>query len=205
MKIAVLTTGSINNRKGMFNNVQERIVHLQCVDNIHVDAFIVGHIDSWLFRLLRSKLKKNKNRFETKDKSIVGDVTYNNLWVKNKVYDYILTHILKLKDVSCKNQLYKFVDLFKDYDLLSTHAIEDMYIAYLVKQKYGIPFVHTWHGSDINILPFSNKPRFDLTKLLIENADFNFFVSKKLLETSNKITITNNKDHFYTGPSDIYF
>lgn len=198
MKIAILTSGDVNNRKGMFNNVQERIIHLQRVDNIKVDSYIIRHYDSWLFKLLR---KKNDI---IEDQSIVGEVTYNNLWVKHNIYDYILTIKLKLKDVSCKNQLYKFVDLFKEYDLLSAHSQADMFIAYLVKEKYGIPFVNTWHGGDINVLPFTNKYGFKLTKLLIEKADFNFFVSKKLLETSNKITKSNNKDHLYTGPSDIY-
>lgn len=199
MKIAILTSGDVNNRKGMFNNVHERAFHLKKVDNIKVDSFIIRHYDSWLFKLFRKKNVK------IEDKSIVGDVMYNNLWVKHNVYDYILTYKLKLKDVSCKNQLFKFVDLFKDYDLLSAHSQADMFIAYLVKKKYGIPFVNTWHGGDINVLPFSNKYGFILTKLLIEKADFNFFVSKKLLETSNRITQTNNKDNLYTGPSDIYF
>lgn len=39
MKIAVLTSGDVNNRKGMFNNVQERNIHIQKVDNIKVDTF----------------------------------------------------------------------------------------------------------------------------------------------------------------------
>ncbi len=94
---------------------------------------------------------------------------------KNKAWDYILTYCLKRKDISCKSQLGKYVILYKNFDLLSAHALPDMYLAYLVKQKYGIPFMNTWHGSDINIWPFVSKKGFETTKLLMVNADYNFF------------------------------
>jgi glycosyltransferase involved in cell wall biosynthesis len=79
-----------------------------------------------------------------------------------------------------------------------------MYLAYLVKQKYGIPFVTTWHGSDINVWPFVNKEGFKTTKLILENADFNFFVSKKLMSVSDQITTKGSKDYLYSGPADNY-
>lgn len=198
MKIAILNTGSIHNRKGAFNNVHERIKHLQEIPHNEIDVYLVRHYDSWVFRLLR-KLKDVKE-----DISIVDGVKYNNLWVKHKMFDYILTYRMRNKDISCRSQLDRFVDLFKDYDLLSVHALPDMYIAYLVKQKYGIPFVTTWHGSDINVWPFVNRKGFKTTKLILENADFNFFVSKKLMSVSNRITEKGSKDYLYSGPSDIY-
>jgi teichuronic acid biosynthesis glycosyltransferase TuaC len=198
MKIAVLNTGSIKNRKGAFNNVHERIKHIQEVDGIDVDVYLIQHYDDWVFRLMRKRSNAKV------DCNIIDNVRYNNLWVKHKIIDYIFTNRFKIKDISCKSQLNKFVDLFKDYDLLSAHALPDMYIAYLVKQKYGIPFVTTWHGSDINVWPFKNKEGFKTTKLIIENADFNFFVSKKLMSVSDKITNKGHKDYLYSGPADIY-
>jgi len=45
MKIAVLNTGSIKNRKGAFNNVHERIKHIQEVDGIDVDVYLIQHYD----------------------------------------------------------------------------------------------------------------------------------------------------------------
>ncbi len=198
-KIAILNTGSTDNRKGQFNNVHERIKHLQAVNDVEVDAYLIRHYDSWAFRLLRNKKELNENI------SIIDGVKYNNLWVKHKLWDYILTYRLKRKDISCKSQLEKYVSLFKKFDLLSAHALPDMYLAYLVKQKYGIPFVNTWHGSDINIWPFVCKKGFETTKLLMVNADYNFFVSKRLQQTSDKIARTNNKSHLYTGPSNIFY
>jgi teichuronic acid biosynthesis glycosyltransferase TuaC len=198
MKIAILNTGSINNRKGAFNNVHERIKHLQEVTHIEVDVYLIRHYDSWVFRLLRDKKDVRE------DISIVDGVKYNNLWVTHKMTDYIITNRLKINDISCKSQLDQFVDIFKDYDLLSVHALPDMYLAYLVKLKYGIPFVTTWHGSDINVWPFVNKEGFKTTKLILENADFNFFVSKKLMIVSDQITTKGSKDFLYSGPADNY-
>lgn len=198
MNIAILNTASTNNRKGAFNNVQERIKHLQEVNEVEIDSYLIRHLDSWAFKLLRN------NNQEKEDSSLVDGVLYNNLWVTHRIKDYILTYTLKSKDISCKSQLEQFVKLFKDYDLLSVHALPDMYIAYLVKQKYGIPFVTTWHGSDINVWPFVNKEGFKTTKLILENANFNFFVSKRLMYVSDKITNKGKKDYLYSGPAEIY-
>lgn len=205
MKIAILNTGSTNNRKGAFNNVHERIKHLQGVNGFDMDVYLIQYYDNWLFRLVHCLFKSNNRKRKPKeDNTIIDGVRYNNLWVKHKLIDYILTYRLNLKDISCKCQLGLFVDIFKDYDLLSVHAIQDMYIAFLVKQKYGIPFVTTWHGSDINVWPFVNKEGFKTTKLILENADFNFFVSRKLMHTSDKITKKGKKDYLYSGPADIF-
>lgn len=199
MKIAVVSTGSTNNRKGAFNNVHERIKHLQSVNGVEVDSFLIRQHNDWVFKAL-----SNKNNELIEEISTVDGVDYNNLWVKHRISDYLLTYKLKLKDIQCKSQLEQFVPLFKGYDLLSVHSPTDIYLAYMVKQKYKIPYVSTWHGSDINVLPFSNKNMFKTTKELIRNADYNFFVSKRLKQTSDKIIKTDNKDHLYTGPSDIF-
>ena len=205
MKIAILNTGSTNNRKGAFNNVHERIKHLQVLDGVEVDVYLIQHYDSWLFRFVRNRFKPDDTKKATKEMiTTIDGVRYKNLWVKHKMIDYILSNQLKLKDISCKSQLDQFVDIFKDYDLLSVHALPDMYLAFLVKLKYGIPFVTTWHGSDINVWPFVNKEGFKTTKLILKNADFNFFVSKKLMSVSEQITSKGSKDYLYSGPADNY-
>lgn len=200
MKIAILNTGNINDRKGAFNNVQERIKHLQAVNGVELDVYLIRYYDSWTFRLLRNKKENIKERI-----TIVDGIQYNNLWVKLKLWNYLLTYTLRLTGLLGKSQLNNFVDLFKGYDLLSVHTLPDMHLAHLVKLKHGIPFVTTWHGSDINVWPFRNKSGFKITKTILENADYNFFVSKHLMNASEKIFTTKSKDYLYTGPSDIFF
>jgi len=72
MKIAILNTGNTNNRKGAFNNVHERIKHLQEVPHIEVDVYLIRHYDNWVFRLLRDKKDVKE------DITIVDGVKYHN-------------------------------------------------------------------------------------------------------------------------------
>ncbi|MDD3686014.1 MAG: glycosyltransferase family 4 protein [Bacteroidales bacterium] len=198
IKIAIINTGSTLNRKGAFNNVHERIVHLKEVKNVTVEAFLIRHYKNWIFLFFK------KNEIKRDTFSTVNGVTYRNIWIKLSIWDFILTYRLKCRGLSGKAQLYRYVSLFEGFDLLSVHALPDMYLAYLVKQKFNIPFVTTWHGSDINVRPFLNKQSFQITRLIMENADFNFFVSKKLMVVSDKIALTDKKDFLYTGPSNLF-
>jgi len=198
MKIAVITIGNPTNRKGSFNNVNERIRHLSKIEK--VDAYLIQFYDDSLFKLFR-----NKSETKTKEEySIVDGVTYQNIWIKHRLIDYILTHKLGLKAISSRTQLYNYIDSFKQYELILPHTLQGIYLAYLVKEKYNIPFVPTWHGSDIHTIPFRDKNVFKYTQNLLRNASFNFFVSKKLLEVSEIIYSGNNKGVLYSGPSNIF-
>lgn len=198
MNIAVISSGNTTNRKGLFNNVQERIKHLKSKKCVNVDVFFIQHYDDWCFRLLRS------NKYLIEDKTSVDGVVYNNLWILHSFFDSVLTNILKCRDITGKSQIIQYIDRFKNYDLLSVHTLDSMYLAHIVKEKYAIPYVMTWHGSDINILPFRSRKTFNTVKNLMIDADFNFFVSKALMKTSEQIATTNNKDYLYTGPADIF-
>ncbi|WP_026811008.1 glycosyltransferase [Arenibacter latericius] len=196
MKIAIIFNGNVNNQKGIFNNVIERINQLKTRnDDLQIDVFLIQYQYSWLFK----KLKKINVTFE--DTSIVNNIEVKNLWVKLTLVEYLITHRLKLQDVACKRQLKKYVSLFSDFDILSVHGLLDLHLATLVKNKYGTPFVMTWHGSDINVYPFNNKKTFKSVKFFLQNADFNFFVSKQLQKVSDRIKKTDNKSHLYSGPS----
>jgi len=198
MRIAIIFTGDINNRKGKFNNIYERINQLKKVSGLDVDVFLIQYKYSWLFK----KFKKVNLALE--ENSIINGITFKNLMVKLTLAEYISTYRLKLQDIACKKQLSKYEHRFKEYDILSVHGLLDLSLASSVKKKYGIPFVMTWHGSDINRYPFTNKKTFKSVKFFLEYADYNFFVSKELKRVSDKIAITNDKSHLYTGPSEIF-
>ncbi|HBX46825.1 MAG TPA: hypothetical protein DEG28_13230 [Porphyromonadaceae bacterium] len=200
MKIAVLTTGNPSDRKGLFNNVHERIKYLKKRSCI-VDAYLIRYYDDLIFRILKPQYSfKGKEDF-----SHIGDIRYRNVWIAHSFIESLLTSKLKLKGISASFQIKKYIDIFKEYDIISAHTHEGIYLASLVKDRYNIPFVATWHGSDINVLPFKNKRTFLATKQLQENAAHNFYVSNKLLNTSKKISTIDNKSVSYSAPSDIFF
>lgn len=199
MKIAKITAGNPNNKKGQFNNVTERIRFLQA-KNPSTDAFMIRHYDDLLFKLL----KRNFTNTKKEEYTTVDGILYKNLWVKHRLIDYLLTFKLNKKAISTQNQLYKYVDWFKEYDLISPHGISSIFLASLVKRKHKIPFVPTWHGSDINLAPFRNKKLFQYMQILLKEAAYNFFVSKRLKEKSDEIVVSENKGVLYTGPASIF-
>lgn len=199
MKIAVIFSGNSNIRTGIFNHVIQRVEILKKKQNVKVDVFFIQKRYSWLFRLL----KKIKVEYEAE--TIVNDIRIKNIWVKESLWSYLLTHRFKLKAISCKSQLSKYAFLFKGYDLLSTNGLLDSYLAKQVNSLFGTPFVITWHGSDINIYPYRSKKTYKLIYNLLRSSSYNFFVSKYLMNKSEKIFKSNKKDHMYIGPNELFY
>lgn len=200
MKIAKILVGSPNNRKGFFNNVIERTKHLIAVES-DVDCYMIRTDHGVLMRLLKRQFKKPV----LDEFCIVEGINFKNLWIKMSVLDYLLAHRLHRNIVLSEKQLSGYLSNFEQYDLLSSHGIEASYLSKLVKNKFNIPFVATWHGSDINITPFKSAKSKRKIKQLLEAADHNFFVSQKLLETASIISTQAKKSVLYTGPSSTFY
>lgn len=199
MKIAKILTGTPDNQKGAFNNVMARTEHLMAVQE-NVDCYMVRLYHNWLLRLLKGQTKSiNKHEYAE-----VNGIKFKNIWVKIKPIDYLLVERLAKRPFIGKRQLDKYIGLFKGYDLLSVHGLESIYIADEAKREYEIPFVSTWHGSDINITPLKNPSARIRIKQFIENAGHNFFVSGKLMQTSDKVTVSKNKSVLYTAPAETF-
>lgn len=98
----------------------------------------------------------------------------------------------------------RFEKTFEKYDILVSHTPDTHIIGLHNHQKSGKPYITTWHGSDINVLPYEDRKILPLLKNYIENASVNYFVSKYLLEKSNYITPKGNKAVYYTGPSESF-
>ena len=200
MKIAKLFIGDPNNQKGFFNNVMERTKNL-IEKNQDVDCYLIRLEPGLLMRCLKKDFKKIPKEPYT----IINNIKLNNIWIQISLLDYIFTYRLNLKITPSSKQLKKLTYLFEEYDLLSTHGVEANYVAMNVRKKFNIPFVTTWHGSDINIRAFKNKLLGLQYKNQMNEAFHNFFVSKRLLDKSKQLTQNNNKSVLYTGPSTSFY
>ncbi len=200
MRIAKIFVGSPTDRKGFFNNVLERIRHINYIYP-GTETFLIRYYDDLFIKFLKFNFK-NEPRVEFV--SIEG-ITINCIWVKHTFIDHILTYTFRIKGIVCENLLYRYVKVFEKFDLLSPHGLPAIYLASLVKAKYGIPFFPTWHGSDINVGPLTNRRTKLITIQMLELANYNFFVSKKLLEQSLSLSKSNNKVHLYSGVSTLFF
>lgn len=190
MKIAVISQGDPSNRAGFFNNVHERLRHLIGKNQIDVDVYLLYY----------SREVVNRHS----DHVIIDGVYYNVFFIRITILRYLAAFKFRLIPFPGYFAIRKYVDKFKDYDLLSVHSIGGMQIGEMVKAKYGIPYVITWHGSDVHTNPYRNLKLMRLSKSVMDNADMNFFVSKALMKASNTISDTNNKEVLYSGVSEYF-
>lgn len=181
--IAIIFESDVFDRKGLFNAVLERSKRLLLTNKYHIEVFGLMYYDNFLTRLLR----RTPLRTLTPQVTIEG-VTINLLWQPFRLSDYILSAKLHYKPFLRDLWRHKIARKFKNFDLIIAHSVSGGSIANNIKSIYDIPFCVVWHGSDIHTYPFSNKYGYNEVKQIINNADTNFFVSKKLMETATKIT-----------------
>lgn len=193
-KIAVITTGSIFDRKGFFNAVQNRTKYLLKITDFDIDVYIICYYESWIIRKLRKTKKEKKINC-----TIIDGIRYNIIWRNFSMLNYLLTYKFHYKNISNINFIKKTAKRFKEYNFVIAHSLFCGQIAKASKEIYGIPYSVTWHGSDIHTLPFKNNYTFIKTKEIIEDANINLFVSKNLKKQSELITQKGKKDVLYNG------
>lgn len=198
-RVLILTTGNIYERRGFFNAVINRTKHLQEICDYDIDVLLLATYEPWLVRKLRHS--KNNPRPQ---KYCIDDIMLRIDWSRFSLFDYVMN--VKLHKGAFFRKLHNRSVLRKlqGYDFIIAHSTECGEIAKMAKERYGIPYSVTWHGSDIHTIPFINPSAFGPTKAIIEDADVNFFVSKALLNTSERITLKGNKLVLYNGYNTVF-
>lgn len=192
-KVAILFAANIYNKKGLFNAAHNRIKHLKEIASYDVDAFIVSsYIPDWLIKIKGGTVQ------ERPSSTIIDGVNYKILWYRNSLIDYFLYHYLHIGAYFKKGIFKKIASSLKGYNLIEAHSGTND-IAVFNNEIYGTPYCLTWHGSDIHTEPFKNESVKKNTAYQIKHAAYNFFVSKKLMETSELIAFTKNKCVLYNG------
>lgn len=198
-KIAIIVASSIYNQKGLFNAVHNRTQYLKKIAHYDIDVYLLSTYKSKFVMFLKGgKPKQRPNSYE-KD-----GIHYNILWRQNSIIDYVLYHKLHRGEYFHDRYDRKIASMFKDYDLLDVHSGASN-LALQVKKKFGVPFVITWHGSDIHTIPFNGEKQFVKTKELIDSASCNFFVSRGLLEIANRITNNFSYELLYNGANELFY
>lgn len=198
-KLAIIVAESFITLRGQANSELNRIKYLQDIADYQIDIYSFSIYEGWLVRKLRHTEKADTPKVKN-----VSGVSINFNWRAFSLIDYILSVKFHKSPIINKGWTLSYVDLFKDYDLLMAHSDDCGELALAVHNKYGIPYCVTWHGSDIHTSPFSSDYAFQLAKVILDNAKVNFMVSKKLLETAERISTVNNKVVLYNGISSDY-
>ena len=193
-KILVLANGDINERRGFFNAVISRTKHLKAICDYDIEMLLLSTYEPWIVR----KLRHTKKKIRPKEIEIEG-LQIRVDWCRFSLFDYVMNVKLHKGVFFKKLHNRSVVGKLQGYDFIIAHSNECGELAKAAREKYGTPYSVTWHGSDIHSEPFNNPSAFGTTKAIIEDADINFFVSKALLNTSERITTQGNKQVLYNG------
>jgi len=194
-KIAIIFDGSLIDRKGLVNAVLYRVKYLKSIaKDFQIDVYNFQGCENFIVRSLRHTQKQE--RYTTIN---VEGLNIKVFWYSSTLLDYILSVKLKKRPLLSRRAYISKAAQFKQYDLISAHSTNCGLLAYEINRKYGIPYYVTWHGSDVHTSPFHKKYARHDTIAIMENAKSNFFVSKALLDTSNKLTVNARKTVLYNG------
>lgn len=196
MKIAFVFSGDLSNRKGAINACISRGVHLKKVSQDQIDFYCIQSYNGGLAAFLRKRQLSSRKR---DDSVVIEGLKIQLIWQKFSLIDYILEHRIRSKAFIRSFFLRGIRKMFMSYDLLTVHSFVPGELAKMVNDKYGIPYCVTWHGSDIHTEPFRNNSIKSSVTCVMKSASCNFFVSKNLLDTSEKIWSGTNKMLLYNG------
>ena len=199
IRIAVIFESSPFDRKGLFNAVHNRIRHLRDTGECEVDAYCIHSHDNAFTRRVR-----HNPQVPFVEETVVDDVRYRLLWYDFSIIDHILVHKLHRKPLFFASFMSGCIDLFKGYDCISAHSFTGALFASEVSARFGIPYLVTWHGSEIHTHPWRNQMILRDTRSLMEGAACNFFVSKALLKDSDRINPSVRKEVLYNGVSSAF-
>lgn len=196
-RYAVIFESSPFDRKGLFNAVHNRILHLSRTGECTVDAYCIHSRDNALTRRLR-------HTSEVPDVEEVNEdgIRYRILWYRFSISDHLMVNKLHIHPVFFMNFINKVVPCLATYDAVLAHSFSGALMAWHNYLKNGTPFYVTWHGSDIHTHPWRNPMILDDTRSIMRAAECNFFVSRALLEVSDKITDAARKEVLYNGVSN---
>ena len=96
----------------------------------------------------------------------------------------------------------KSLECLKGYDCISAHSLTGGLFAEMAHRQYGVPYLVTWHGSDVHTHPLRNPVLMEDTARVMQGALCNFFVSNALKTASERITVQARKEVLYNGVSE---
>ena len=196
-RVAVIFESSPFDRKGLFNAVHNRVKGLLGTGECWVDAYCIHSRDNFLTRSLR-----HTPYAPQVDSVEIEGVTYRMMWYRFSVLDHLTLEKMGRRPSLFMRFLKRNVEYLKGYDYVIAHSFTGALFAYQACQRFGTPYFVTWHGSDVHTHPWRVAVIMEDTKKVMEAARCNFFVSRALLEASEKITSNACKEVLYNGVSE---
>ena len=199
LRIAVIFESSPFDRKGLFNAVHNRVKGLLGTGECWVDAYCIHARDNAFTRSIR-----HTPCVPCVENVDVEGITYRLLWYRFSILDHLTLEKLGKRPCLFQTFLQTYVRYLQGYDYVIAHSFAGALFAYEAKQRYGIPYFASWHGSDVHTHPWRVDVIREDTRKVMEAAQCNFFVSKALMKASEKITLNARKQVLYNGVSEAF-
>lgn len=194
LRVAVIFESSPFDRKGLFNAVHNRVKGLLGTGECWVDAYCIHSRDNVFTRWMRhTPCVPNVDSVE------IEDITYRILWYRFSIADHVTVEKLGKRPFLFRRFVKTYVSCLEGYDYVMSHSFTGGLFALEAKQRYGIPYFASWHGSDVHTHPWRVGVICEDTKKIMEGAECNFFVSRALMKASEKITSNARKEVLYNG------
>ena len=197
MRLAVIFESSPFDRKGLFNAVHNRVKYLLATGECIIDVFCVHSRDNAFTRRVR-----HTPEVPSVDETVVDGIRYRLLWYRFSILDNVLLEKLHVRPWLFRRFMESHVDLLKGYDAVIAHSFCGGLFALAAHERFGIPYYVTWHGSDVHTHPWRVPVILEDTRAVMESARCNFFVSRALLDASEKIISNARKEVLYNGVSE---
>ena len=205
-RVAVIFEENIFDRKGSFNAKCARIKHLAELTGWQIDAFCIQlYQDAFVSSILGRRSLDipgeggiSEKALRKRKSVLLNGVRLNLIWKNYSILDHFLFYKSGLRPVCYPRFLKRHADLLKGYDVVAAHSFVGGFIAREAQRRFGIPFYITWHGSDIHTTPFKHPQIKELTAELLRDAKINCFVSRDLMDVSDRIG-PGNKTVLYNG------
>ena len=194
LKLAVIFESSPFDRKGLFNAVHERIRHLLDTEECTIDAYCIHSWDTAFTRRMRHT--PEVPRVENVE---IDGVMYRILWYDFSIIDHVTVEVLHCRPLLFNRFIDRNVGLLKGYDAVLAHSFTGGLLAMEASGRFGVPYFMTWHGSDIHTHPWRNPLVLKYTRMVMQGASYNFFVSEALMKVSDKLCTDVPKDVLYNG------
>lgn len=198
-RVAVIFESSPFNRKGLFNAVHNRVKGLLGTGECWVDAYCIHSRDNFLTRRMR-----HTPYAPQVDSVEVDGITYRMMWYRFSILDHLTLEKMGRRPSLFMRFLRRNVEYLKGYDYVVAHSFTGALFAYEASQRFGTPYFVTWHGSDVHTHPWRVDVIREDTKKVMEAARCNFFVSRALLDASERITSNACKEVLYNGVSEMF-
>jgi len=182
-----------------------RAVYLARVADYQVDIFIINEVYRQFGFLQLFRREKYPRRIE------IDGISIRMFWYAEYYAKRYYRHLLNVyyrhhkRRLTDPEYLDKYISKFKAYDLLCVHSTFGGYLGRRVKEWYGIPYCITWHGSDTHTHPFQDVNILRMNVASMKDAECNYYVSKALKDTSDKLSTEGRKDVLYNGVDGSFY